>query len=402
MNILVHSHLYPNKVYPHRGLFVNYFVEALAQLGHSVSVVSPIPYVPFGIPRTNPWYMYKNIPKKRVVNNIVIYHPRFLSIPRRLLFFLRGTLMYWSASRSYKKIIQSEAIEIIHSHVALPDGQVGMLLSKKYNIPYGVTIHGADLFESVPESRFNYLIIKKTIENAKFIGLVSSKLGQLLMLKKINPPRSTTKIIYNGIKVPTELTPIELPEYDENAINLISVGMTIKRKGIDYVLKALSKLRTEHQNLRYYVVGEGIDLNYFKNTAHQVGVNDITHFLGGKDNREIFSYLNACDVFVLPSWDEAFGIVYIEAMSLGKIVMGCLGEGIAEIIEDGTNGFLVHPKDENSLYRKLNFVLHNLNKLDEVQKNAIKTVNTQFTWQNNARNYSKLYDMIISQGVTTN
>jgi glycosyltransferase involved in cell wall biosynthesis len=63
-----------------------------------------------------------------------------------------------------------------------------------------------------------------------------------------------------------------------------------------------------------------------------------------------------CDVFVLPSWDEAFGTVYSEAMTFGKPVIGCEGR-IGEVIRNGFHGFLVKKRDDFSLYAALKQIL---------------------------------------------
>ena len=64
-------------------------------------------------------------------------------------------------------------------------------------------------------------------------------------------------------------------------------------------------------------------------------------------------HMKKCDIYSMPSYKEGFGVVYIEAMSFGKPVIGVRGEGINDIIEDGVNGMLVEPKDVYSLMDKL-------------------------------------------------
>ena len=101
MNILIHSHLFPNINNPTFGTFVDYYSQSLSSRGHKVYIISPVPYVPNSIPTSHPWSGYRNIPFFTSKNNLDIYHPRFISIPRRKLFFLRGELLYFSAKKFY-------------------------------------------------------------------------------------------------------------------------------------------------------------------------------------------------------------------------------------------------------------------------------------------------------------
>ena len=67
--------------------------------------------------------------------------------------------------------------------------------------------------------------------------------------------------------------------------------------------------------------------------------------------------MSGCDIFVLPSWDEAFGVVYLEAMSFQKPVIGTIGQGISDIIIDGENGFLVPPRNIAELQKKIEYLI---------------------------------------------
>jgi glycosyltransferase involved in cell wall biosynthesis len=363
-------------------------------MNHEVTVVSPVPFVPPGIPKENPWYHYKRVKKHYVTLGIKIYHPRFISIPKRYFFYLRGELMYFTALNFYKKLLNSESFDIIHCHVALPDGIIGAYLSHKFKIPYGITIHGADIYESIPENYLNYYKIKKVIESASFIGVVSHKLHDLIIKKNINPPSGMTEVIYNGLKMPEKEFPITLEKNAKQSIKILSVCHMIRRKGIDYVLRALGILKNKFDNLQYYIIGDGPDLDYFKKIAQEVGVQDNTHFIGAKENAVVFSYIKLCDIFVLPSWNESFGIVFIEAMSQCMLTVGSVGEGISEIIEDGLNGFLVKSKNLEDLVNKMDYLIANFEHLHQVRQNACSTVRDNFSWEMNVNKYVKLYSRI--------
>lgn len=389
MKILIHSHLFPYLHKPSFGLFVFHGATALAKLGHIVIVVAPVPYVPPWILPTCKWHEYKSIPYKRIENGLIIYHPRFISIPRRKFFYLRGEIMFYSAYFFYIKLFKRYKFNIIHSHTAIPDGVVGHILSKKYKIPYGITIHGADLYESIPETVKNLNKIKKTIKEAAFTALVSKRLKCMLYKYKIVPNNRIVKIVYNGINKWEIDSKVE-ENVRKTKIKILTVANAIERKGIQDILLVLAQLRKKYKNMEFYLIGDGPLLQNYKQLSRDLEINDFTYFLGEMNNEDVLHYMKNCHIFLLPSWDEAFGVVYIEAMSQGMITVGSEGEGISEIIKDGWNGFLVKPRNINSIKVKLDYIICHLKEMYKVRVNAYQT-SLKFTWDNNAREYLNLY-----------
>ncbi|MDZ7765243.1 MAG: glycosyltransferase [Melioribacteraceae bacterium] len=127
----------------------------------------------------------------------------------------------------------------------------------------------------------------------------------------------------------------------------------VERKGCEYLLRAFQMLREKYSNIKLIIAGGGELLNPLRELSHDLGIDDSVEFKGRVSHTEMLKLMNNCSIFVLPSWDEAFGVVYLEAMSLKKPVIATLNEGITDIIVDGENGFLVKKKDVNSLVNKL-------------------------------------------------
>ena len=175
------------------------------------------------------------------------------------------------------------------------------------------------------------------------------------------------------------------------------MALLLKEKGIENVLKSISVLRSKYPKLLYYIIGDGKDADYFRSVSKKLQVDDITFFLGQKTNDEVLAYMKICDIFVLPSRNESFGIVFIEAMAMKSITVGSFKEGIEDIIKDGYNGFLVDSRDVNSLIEKLDYILSHMNKMDQVRKNAYQSVKHKFTWENNAKKYISIFDKVVFQ-----
>ena len=151
--------------------------------------------------------------------------------------------------------------------------------------------------------------------------------------------------IYNGIDV-RRFRPGDVPETDREPFTVITVANLIPAKGIDYLLRAVARLRTV--SVRLTVVGDGKDRARLETLADDLGISDRTEFLGMRD--DVDELLRRSDIFVHPAlWDEAFGLTIVEAMASGCPVIASRVGGIPELVEDGVSGLLVPPADEDAL-----------------------------------------------------
>ena len=393
MRILIQSHMFPKAATPLHGTFVQFPAEALAAMGHEVTVVSPVPFVPGFLARSErARQFHKEVDYVRT-NGVDIYYPRFLSIPRNYLYHLRGWLTWKSCAAFYRKLFAEKSFDVIHCHVPLPDGEVGMHLSQRYGIPFGLTVHGDNIYNRIHQSKACYRRIKEIMEAASFVCPVSPALYNLILENNIQP-KAPFKVIYNGVNPPKDARATRVSGVP---VKILSVCHMSKRKGIEESLRALAKVNKEFPAIEYHLIGGGQDLQYFKEVATECEIEDIAIFHGPKSNSECLQMMAECDVFLLPSWNEAFGVVYIEAMYYGMLTIGSRGEGIDGIIEDGKNGFLVKAKDVPDLAAKLQSVLPNIDSMAPIRKAARETVWPAFSWENNASEYLELYQRAIDR-----
>jgi phosphatidyl-myo-inositol dimannoside synthase len=124
-------------------------------------------------------------------------------------------------------------------------------------------------------------------------------------------------------------------------------------KGVDKVITALPAILAEQPESRYIVVGQGDDLPRLQRLAMTTGVADHVLFEDRASDNEVRQYYAACDVYVMPSRLEGFGIAFIEAMALGKPVIGGRHGGTPDLVEEGVNGFLVDHSDVKTLARRI-------------------------------------------------
>ena len=120
-------------------------------------------------------------------------------------------------------------------------------------------------------------------------------------------------------------------------------------KGIDTVIKALPAVRARVPDLEYVVVGSGTDLERHQRLAADLGVADWVKFLGSIDEHALRAAYESCDVFILPSAGEGFGIVFLEAMHYRKPVIAANSGAAPEVVKDGETGMLAAPGNVDEL-----------------------------------------------------
>jgi len=122
----------------------------------------------------------------------------------------------------------------------------------------------------------------------------------------------------------------------------LSIGRLVDiEKGFSVLIGAFSLLVNKGYDLDLVIAGDGPDKEMLLNYSVKLGVEDRVHFLGSVTREYLSSLYETCEVFVHPPRLEAFGLVILEAISLGKPVVATKIGGIPEIIEDGRNGILV-------------------------------------------------------------
>jgi len=124
-------------------------------------------------------------------------------------------------------------------------------------------------------------------------------------------------------------------------------------KNIDLAIRSIPAVLAEAPDAFYVVVGDGTDRGRLEQIARNLGVQDKVLFRGRVADELLSSYYQTCDLFVLSSVREGFGIVLLEAMCHGKPCVAARAGGLPEVVEDGRTGTLVDPGDEKALTRAM-------------------------------------------------
>ena len=178
------------------------------------------------------------------------------------------------------------------------------------------------------------------------------------------------------------------------------VANLFPRKGYEYLLEALAYVRKDIPDLHCLIVGEGDDEYRTKllNLLRNLDLNPVVTFAGFQSN--VLEYMADCDVVVLPSILEGFGIVLLEGMAMGKPVVASKVGGIPEAVEDGVTGILVPPAHSRMLAEALVLLLKDSTLRQSMGEAGRKRVERFFSLERTMKDIECSYSKILAQSLS--
>ncbi|MCS7138833.1 MAG: glycosyltransferase family 4 protein [Crenarchaeota archaeon] len=305
----------------------------------------------------------------------------------------------FNVARKINRFLEKEDFDIIHVHFPFASsilvnlrkdirkktiytahvGEEGKRFALDSSAPLALRLFSPDLY-----------LMKRVAKSV----ILNEPLKKKLIAKGI--PEEKLEVIPNGVNVKDfnvsreEVERVKV-KYGLEGITVMFAGTITPRKGVEYLIKAGEILKDE--KVLFLIVGNlDLDRSYAEKVmeyARRKGVNaKFTGFISYEDLKALYS---ACDIFVLPSLEEGFGIALTEALASGKPVIGSNVGGIPMQIKDGWNGFLVEPANEEQLSRKIKYLVENSEERKIMGQNSRKLAEDQFDWSKIAERYLKVY-----------
>lgn len=382
MKVLYISGMYPNPTYPQKGIFCHEQVKALKKTGVDVDVI--VPMTIYDKEYTADVWEYEGVS---------IRYLRYFKLPGVRRFENIGKHLYHALMRAKIDFTQ---YDVLHADAPLPTGDAMRLISKKYGIPFVVHGHGLDVFMDVDYSGAANCdkILKKceeVYESADAITGVSQKVLDNISVRL--DVKGKSFVVYNGVD-----TARFFPSNKSNELlEIISVGNLIELKGHDITLRAVAKVVEQGcEQLHLTIYGRGEKEEELKKLAAKLGLEKYVTFEGYVPYEEVATKMREADLFVLPSWYEALGCVYLEAMASGTAAVGCYENGIDEVIQNGQNSYLVRPHNVDDVVKILLYAYEHKSEeeFQRVARNARKSAEEDFSWKCSAKSLVKVYEAL--------
>ncbi len=359
--LLVYSSLFPHPGQPNAGVFIR---ERMFRVGRELPlvVVAPQPWFPLqGLLRLFRPHFRPPAPRHEVQQGVDVYHPRFFSVPGILKSF-DGFFMALGSFTLLRRLRRETGFDIIDAHFAYPDGYAACLLSKWLNVSFTITLRGTETRHAkIPAFRQRMLL---AMRRAARVFAVAEALKRVAV--DLGVAESQVRVVGNGVD-----TQIFYPEakaaaraalgLPADARVLITVGGLVERKGFHRVIELLPRLRQTFPKLHYVIVGgasaEGDMGAQLKRQTAELGLTDCVHFLGPLPAARLRGPLSAADVFVLPTRNEGWANVILEAMACGLPVVTTDVGGNREVVCRPELGAVLPFGEREALYTALSDAL---------------------------------------------
>lgn len=171
---------------------------------------------------------------------------------------------------------------------------------------------------------------------------------------------------------------------------LLTVGNLLDVKGHRYLIEAMDLIKNRRKDVICIIIGQGYLMQVLADQIVQSGLGKDVILTGGKPHNEIPLWMNACDLFVLPSLNEGNPTVMFEALGCGKPFVGTRVGGVPEVITSDKYGLQVKPADPEDLAEKISTALDTRWDQKEILRYA-----EWFTWENIAREIIDVYTEVL-------
>lgn len=295
------------------------------------------------------------------------------------------------------EVAKREKLDLLHVHYAVPHAVCAVLAKQMLNdeIKIVTTLHGTDITVLGYDPSLSEMI-KFGIEKSDVVTSVSHQLKadtlELLNINKdIIPVHNfVDERVYYRRSNNAELR--QTYGIDENEKVIVHISNFRKVKRLEDVIKSFALIRKELTS-KLLLIGNGPELTTACELVRELDIEDDVLFLGKQENvGELFSI---CDLKLLLSEKESFGLVLLEAMACGVPVIGTNIGGIPEVIVDGETGYMVELGSPETVAKKAIALLQDEEKLMAFRENSVRHVKENFLSDKIVSIYEDIYNSLI-------
>jgi teichuronic acid biosynthesis glycosyltransferase TuaC len=314
---------------------------------------------------------------------------RYASFPGGMGLASAGAFLFARVLGRVRELHQECRIDLIHAHAPLPCGHAAMLLSRELKIPYVVSVHGLDAYSTNQVKGYAGEWCRRISQRVFASAARVVCIGEHVRERVLEGGKATTSVLYNGAD-PDKFLYVE--NNPAGGQSILCVGNLIPIKGQDVLLRAVAAIATTHPDIVVNLVGDGSERGNLSALAQELKISQRVRFMGRAPRRDLARLMRDCTLFALPSRYEGLGCVYLEAMLVGKVAIGCRGQGIEEVIRHGTNGWLVEPGSVDQVASSLAMLLVNADLRRYIGEQARQTILGRFTLKHQAENLLRVYE----------
>jgi glycosyltransferase involved in cell wall biosynthesis len=388
-NLLIISNDFPDKDNNYiRNIFVKEQIRFIKNYFDNVYVISPLAY---GMDR-----LRNSVYNNYEFDNVKVFFPKYFNFP---LFYFYGRDFWIHLERNCViNLIRKENLEfdLIHAHFTWPSGVVATELKKFFNVPVIITEHTSSTFQRSIEKKDEMFI--NAWKNCDAIIRVRQR--DIFLFEDVGIPKNKIFYVPNGFNSSSFFryetfkcrNKLNLPEDRKIVLNVGNLYSEVK--GHKYLVEAMGYVVKTRKDVICYIIGGGKLENKLKKQIKSAGLLDYIVLVGGRPHDKIPLWMNACDVFVLPSLNEGNPTVMFECLGCGKPFIGTKVGGVPEIIKSNDYGLLCDPAKSTELAENILLALDK-----DWNCNTIKKYSAQFSWDKISKQILQIYSQVITKSL---
>jgi glycosyltransferase involved in cell wall biosynthesis len=392
-SVVVLTPWFPNVPGERNGSFIYESAAAIARKGVAVTVLACRPSIPAVPARWVPEWVRGKIDAQRFAESLGggVVSLNYPALPGGVLRSISNLSQRWRVKPALEGLARQTRAGLIHAQT---EGMapIAVEVARMLQVPSVVTVHGINTDASYLHAKAQRAVLVPALRDADRLVLVGQS------LKDAFAPyvgRSDhVRVVHNGVQPPQRIRRTQV--LTRTPARLVSVCNLHEGKGIDLVLDALKLMDAlGTRDWTYRIVGDGRERAALAERALAHGLTDRVSFLGMQSHEKVIEILLDSDIFVLPSYREAFGIAYLEAMACGLPTIGVRGQGPEAFIEHGLSGFLVEPHSAKAVSDCLSELLARPESARRLGERA-RSRAQDFSWDAHANRLMEVYREAIS------
>jgi len=302
------------------------------------------------------------------------------------------------------KLIRYHKIEIVQTTLFWADF-IGTLAAKAAGSPlilsWETVSHEGDPYHNNFQRQDGYRLLAKL--NHMIVAVSNEVKTSLIRRRGVDPDK--IRVIHYGVDLKAfhpngkEIRTALRSQFNiESNVFLIGIVARLESwKGHKYFIEAFSDIAPRLPNVKTILIGDGSLRPELERLSEEKNLQDCLYFLGIRD--DIPALLNCIDLLVLPSLPgEGFPNVLLEAMACGKPVIATKVGGVPELVRNGYNGYIVKAGDVDELKSALLKAVGDDAQIRQMAKNALQTVQKDFSLEKQIKGFEEIYDSYIKHG----
>lgn len=391
--VLVVSGLYPRPDDPTSGIFIHRQVAELRALGVDARVLCPVARDVVPVREVGEFTASLDAPHASQVDDVPVLYVPYRHVPHQLSTRLEARFLVRDA-RSAADDVFGGTPDLVHGHWLFPIAFGAVTLASDWGVPSVVSARGSDVHRYPRENRGFARFARIVLRRADRVVAVSRSLSRQIVDLADEPV--PVSVVRNGVDLhlfcPASETgrarrTLGLPEA---GVGIVSVARLTEEKGVGELFEAFLQLAQRREDVWLALVGDGPLRAPLRSAAGEKGFADRVFLPGRVAPDEVPGWMQACDVFALPSHAEGLPNVVLEAMACGLPVVATEVGGIPEVV-DRNVGRLVPPRRTDVIAECLEELAADPALRSRLGTEARRRVEEGFTWRRSAEELVGVY-----------